>query len=109
MAHERVTDQRLEELRLSYAYLVQHPSLNRERLLSDQQHWSLITELQRFRRAEGAEIIAPAECPEPGCDDPECLYRHAPLTLRQAYENCLSRLRDAESPGALKAIKDATP
>lgn len=109
MGHKRVSDQRLEELRLSYAYLVQHPGLNRERLLSDQQHWSLITELQRFRRAEGAEIIAPAECPEPGCDDPECLYRHAPLTLRQAYENCLLRLRDAEGSRAPEDIKDATP
>lgn len=48
------------------------------------------------------EIIAPPEC---DCDDPECLARHEPLTLRQAYDNCLERLRQAED--ALTVTKEA--
>lgn len=47
----------------------------------------------------GEEIIAPAECDE-SCDDPECPYSHKPLTLRQAYENALVRLRAAEAATA---------
>jgi len=41
-------------------------------------------------------IIAPAECGD-NCDDPDCPYAHTPLTLRQAYENAVSRIRAAEA------------
>lgn len=40
------------------------------------------------------DIVAPAEC---NCDDPNCGFNHVPLTLRQAYQNCLSRLKGAEA------------
>lgn len=49
-----------------------------------------------IERVERESIIAPAEC-GPNCDDPECPYSHHPLTLRQAYENAVSRLRAAEA------------
>jgi hypothetical protein len=39
-------------------------------------------------------ILAPAEC---NCDDPDCPKRHWSLTLRQAYENAIARLREAEA------------
>ena len=45
------------------------------------------------------DIVAPPEC---NCDDPDCPARHEPLTLRQAYDNCLERLRQAED--ALREI-----
>lgn len=91
----RVTDERLEDLRSNYAYLVHNPGLDKNRLTSDKQHLSLLTELQRYRVIEGRQIVAHVECTCPECDDPDCPYnRHDPLTLREAYENCLSRLRD---------------
>lgn len=49
----------------------------------------------------GDEIVAPAEC-SVNCDDPECPYSHQPLTLRQAYENAVCRLRNVEN--ALAAL-----
>jgi hypothetical protein len=49
-----------------------------------------------LKAAEAASIVAPAEC-DPNCDDPHCPYSHQPLTLRQAYENSLVRLRKAEA------------
>jgi len=45
---------------------------------------------------EQERIVAQAECVE-SCDDPECPYTHTPLTLRQAYENSVYRMRSAES------------
>jgi hypothetical protein len=53
---------------------------------------SLVAENERLIRDN---IVAPAECDEE-CDDPDCPYQHRPLTLRQAYDNAVSRLRDAE-------------
>lgn len=50
----------------------------------------------QLSKLEAEAIIAPAEC-GPDCDDRDCPYSHTPLTLRQAYENSLSRTRDAES------------
>jgi hypothetical protein len=51
---------------------------------------------KRIAELEADAIIAPAEC-SPDCDDHDCPYTHSPLTLRQAYENSLSRLRGAEA------------
>ncbi len=42
---------------------------------------------------EAERIVAPAECSN--CDDPDCPYSHKPLTLREAYDNCLARLNAA--------------
>lgn len=53
--------------------------------------------------AQAEPIVAPAEC-DSSCDDPECPYSHKPLTLRQAYENAVTRLRSAEA-----ALRAAVP
>lgn len=53
---------------------------------------SLQSEYQALREEM---IVAPAEC-DSGCDDPHCHYSHQPLTLRQAYENSVERMRNAE-------------
>lgn len=56
---------------------------------------TLALDRQRWQdRAEKGEIIAPPEC---SCDDPECPKRHWSLTVRQAYENAVARLREAEA------------
>lgn len=57
---------------------------------------ALAEQATRIAELEAEAIIAPAEC-SPDCDDRDCPYSHTPLTLRRAYENSLSRLRDAES------------
>lgn len=54
----------------------------------------LLTE--EVEKLKGEAIVAPAECSE-NCDDPHCPYSHKPLTLLEAYENAVSRLRTAES------------
>lgn len=46
-------------------------------------------------KLEADAIVSPAECSS-RCDDPHCPYSHQPLTLRQAYENAVSRCKSAE-------------
>lgn len=49
--------------------------------------------------ASSPEIISPSECERSTgsayCDDPDCPYSHQPLTLRQAYDNAVSRMKAA--------------